>query len=330
MVSLLSTGDGVSIATEVDGDWRVERTLEDERVNCLLVHPADPTVVYAGTQGTGVWRSADAGRHWEQWGLDDAIVKSLAASVADPDRLYAGTKPPLVYRSDDAGSTWRELSSFREIPWRRLWFSPAEPPYSAYVQGLAVSPEDPDVVLAGIEFGAVVRSDDGGETWGRHVKGAIRDCHTLAFHAEDGDYVYEAGAGWGGAGAWSRDSGATWERPARGLDRMYGWAVASDPTDPEQWYVSASTGASNAHSADNAKAFVYRYIGDESWERLAGGLPQPLDCMPYAICPDPETPGSLYLGLSNGDLWHSADFGDIWEQLPVSVPAVERAMVLLS
>jgi hypothetical protein len=71
--------------------------------------------------------------------------------------------------------------------------------------GLSVSPTDPNVIVAGVEFGALVRSEDGGRTWSNHRKGALRDCHSLTFHATNGNWVYEGG---GGATV-SRDGGLT-------------------------------------------------------------------------------------------------------------------------
>lgn len=101
-----------------------------------------------------------------------------------------------------------------------MWRSPASPPFTAYVQALAVSPADPDLVVAGIEFGAVVRSPNGGDTWSNHRRKAIRDCHSLVWHATASECVYEAGAGIRRrAGARSTDGGETWRKPGDGLDR---------------------------------------------------------------------------------------------------------------
>jgi len=137
------------------------------------------------------------------------IVKSVAVSRLDSNRVYAGTKPAYLFRSDDGGRTWHDLSGFRKIPNRWWWFSPAEPPdFRPYVMSIAPSPTEHDVVLAGIELGAVVRSTDGGETWSRHRTGALRDCHSLKFHATDGTRLYQAG-GTGAGAAFSLDGGLT-------------------------------------------------------------------------------------------------------------------------
>ncbi len=180
-----------------------------------------------------------------------------------------------------------------------------------------MSPTDPAVVLAGIEAGAVVRSVDGGRTWTGHRRGALRDCHSLTFHATDGNWVYEGGA-WlmARAAAVSRDAGASWRRPTDGIDRGYGWAVAADPGDPTVWYVSASTGARAAHGTSDAKAMVFRKEGDAPW-RAIEGLAQPLASMPYALVTDPAAPDHLYVGLADGTVWHSADRGRTAEPLPI-------------
>ncbi len=113
------------------------------------------------------------------------------------------------------------------------------------------------------------------------------------------------------------------------MDRHYGWAVAADPADPEIWYVAASPGPRQAHTPGRAEAYIYRARGSGVWERLGGGLPQPLEHMPYALITDPDGPGRLYAGLSNGDVWFSANHGDSWEQLPVNLGAIRRSMIAL-
>ena len=50
--------------------------------------------------------------------------------------------------------------------------------------------------------------------------------------------------------------------------------------------------------------------------------------MAYALLTDPQGPGHLYAGLSNGDIWFSEDYGDNWHQLPFSLPTIARAMVM--
>jgi photosystem II stability/assembly factor-like uncharacterized protein len=327
-VFIATTGNGLARASRSpDNDWSVQFLIAEQDVRCLASDPLNQQATYAGTQGSGVLRSDDRGRSWRPAGLDGHIVKSLAVSRAEPGTVYAGTKPALVFVSRDDGAHWTELEAFRRIRSRRFWLSPAEKPYTAYVQAIALSPTDPNIINAGIEAGATVRSADGGRSWTGHLRGSLRDCHTLITHRSDGKWVYEAG-GTGAGAALSRDAGRTWTQPRTGLDRHYGWACAADPAEPNVWYVSVSPGAMKAHSENNAQAAIFRWT-DEGWQRLAGGLPQPVNHMPYALLTDPEAPGHVYAGLSDGEMWHSEDYGESWGRLPFNLRAIKRDLIAL-
>ena len=343
-----TTGNGLARATlNTQDNWTVEYPLTDLDVRCLAVDPFDSGVIYAGTQGQGLYRSRDRGVKWERIGLDGHIIKSVAISRSDPPTIYVGTKPPMIFMSTRDGSRWVELEAFREMR-RWWWFTPAEAPLTQpYVMGLSVSPSSPQTIIAGIEYGAVLRTTDGGDSWTGHQKGALRDCHTLSFHPMNGDWVYEGG---GGGAAFSDNAGHTWTQPdpqtfaegiklalgmgagdshEGGLDRHYGWAVAADPAQPRIWYCSVAPGPQQAHNhRGDARAHIYRSTPDGGWERLLGGLPDPLDYMPYALITDPAEPGHLYAGLSNGDIWHTVNHGDYWQQLPVNLGAIYTMVAL--
>jgi hypothetical protein len=324
------TGDGITRAERIDDmSWRVENLLGGQEITCLAVDPLQPGALYAGTRGEGILRSVDYGKTWSSAGQIGHAVKAINVSPLKPGVIYAGTKPALFFISYDHGEHWEELSAFRKIFSRRFWFSPAETPHTAYIQGITSSPVDQNVIVVGIEFGAVVRSADGGKTWQDHRKGALRDCHSITFHASQGNWVYEAG-GTGAGAAISQDGGDTWVQNRAGLDRHYGWACAAHPVHPEISYLSASLSPSKAHSEADAQACIFRSAPNGSWEKLASGLPQPLNHMPYALLTDPGEPDHVYAGLSNGDVWCSQDRGDSWSQLPFNLTSVKRCMVMRS
>jgi photosystem II stability/assembly factor-like uncharacterized protein len=318
-----TTWRGLSRAERTGDSWTVTRHLEDEETRSLASSPEG--LIVAGTQGHGAWRSGDAGATWTPSGLDGMIVKSLVISPADPRVVYAATKPPRIFKSRDGGRTWSELEGFLEV--RKWWWrQPAERPTIPYVSALAASPTNPDVVVAGIEAGAVLRTDDGGVSWRGHQKGAVRDCHALAFHHK-APYVYEGGGAVRRPGAAiSRDAGITWERVLKGPNHNYGWAVLGDRGDPETWYVSLAPSAMKAHRDGKAEAYVYRRDA-EGWKRLRGGLPQPMRHMVYTLVSD--APGHLYAGIASGRVWRSEDRGDSWSEMGFDLGAIHRSLVAL-
>jgi photosystem II stability/assembly factor-like uncharacterized protein len=160
--------------------------------------------------------------------------------------------------------------------------------------------------LVGIELGGLMRSSDGGASWQDHRPGAQRDVHSLAWHPRLLGRSYEAA---GGGAAFSKDAGESWQPADEGRDRHYTWSVAVDPDDPDLWYVSASTGPYAAHGRGDPQAFIYRRQAGEPWRSLAGGLPQPLPAMPYALV---AGKGRLFAGFADGQIWESRDRGDSW------------------
>ncbi len=97
-----STDGGVSFQASSEG-------LEDTNVTALVINPADPNEIWAGTMQEGVHRSTDGGRTWapSHVGLGFRYVKSLAIDTGG--RLYASTAQWGVYESDDHGATWRPV-----------------------------------------------------------------------------------------------------------------------------------------------------------------------------------------------------------------------------
>jgi photosystem II stability/assembly factor-like uncharacterized protein len=315
-----ATGDAVARLDETDGGWSVEHSLSGSGAQCVAVDPRDPDTVFAGLREGGVRRSTDGARTWIDCELPAPGVFSLAVSWVD-SAVYAGTEPSALYRSDDRGETWRELESLLELPSRPTWSFPPRP-WTSHVRWIAPSPHASEVILVGIELGGLMRSGDGGETWEDHRPGAQPDVHALAWHPHAQGRAYEAA---GGGTAWSSDGGETWDPADEGRDRHYTWALAVDPEDPDCWYVSASPGPMQAHRAGAAQALLYRWRGQGPWEQLDGGLPQPLDAMPYALA---WSDGRLVAGLSDGNLFTSRDRGDTWEQQTPQGDPLPRILAL--
>jgi photosystem II stability/assembly factor-like uncharacterized protein len=314
-----STGDGIARLDERNGAWVVAISLRGSHAQCLAVDPRDADVVYAGLRDGGVRRTSDGGRAWVDCQLPAPGVFSVAVSAVD-GAVYAGTEPSALFRSGDAGESWRELDSLLELPSRPTWRFPPRP-WTSHVRWIAPSPHDGELLLVGIELGGLMRSIDGGASWQDHRPGAQRDVHSVTWHPRVEGRAYEAG---GGGAAWSDDGGETWLPADEGRDRHYTWAVAVEPDDPDAWYVSASTGPFAAHGGADPEARIYAWRGG-AWQALAGGLPQPLPAMAYALV---ATNGRLFAGLANGQLWESSDRGDSWDACALEGDSLTRLNAL--
>jgi photosystem II stability/assembly factor-like uncharacterized protein len=241
-------------------------TLEERGAQCLAIDPNDPDTVYIGTSDEGLFRSSDGGRSWDRLaGVAHPRVTAIAVSPVD-GALYAGTEPSSLFVSRDSGGSWRELEGLKSLPSASTWSFPPRP-WTSHVRSLALSPEDPNLIVAGIELGGVVRSTDGGESWQDQRPGAYADCHALATHVSAPATLYEAA---GGGFAESKDFGESWAVTDAGIAHRYVWGLAVDRDEPALLYVSAAEG----HPSSNI------------WP----SSPTPLS--PTLIRPVPSTPGS--------------------------------------
>src|SRR5437762_2028252 len=273
-----ATGDAIVRLDEGPDVWAAERFLGGTGAQCLAVDPQDGEALYAGLREGGLRRTSDGGRSWIDCALPERGVFSLSISPVDGS-VYAGTEPSRLFRSEDRGESWRALDGLLALPSRPTWSFPPRP-WTSHVRWIAPSPHDADLLLVGIELGGLMRSSDGGQSWQDHRPGAQPDVHSLAWHPRTPGRAYEAG---GGGAAFSIDAGETWQRADEGRDRHYTWSVTVDRDDPECWYLSASTGPFAAHGRGDPQARIYRRRDGEPWQPLAGGLPEPLPAMPYAL-----------------------------------------------
>lgn len=320
MLLLAATGDAVArLEGDADG-LAVTRALPGANVTCVAWHPDRAGIAFAGTRGSGLWRSEDGGATWTDCRLPASEVFSVAASPAD-GAVYAGCEPSMLFTSPDGDGGWRELEALRRIPSAPTWSFPPRP-WTSHVRWIAPSPHDAGVLLVGIELGGVMRTEDGGETWADHRPGAKLDAHALAWHPRARGRAYEAA---GDGAAWSSDGGDTWQPADAGRDRGYVWALSVDPLDPDTWYVSAAPGPFHAHGDRPADAVLYRWRGSGPWQPAGGALAAPLAVMPYALV---ATASELWVGMRDGRLLVGEDFGDAWRQPPLHGDPLDRIVQL--
>ncbi len=181
-------GDGIYRSRDAGKTWEKMGLENSEHIGMIRIDPRDSNTIFVAAQGPlwsgggdrGLFKSTDGGKNWRKvlgdghgnTDEDDQYtgVNEVHMDPRNPDVLYAVTWQRLrnvavlidggpatgIHKSEDGGETWRELTN--GLPTEMMGKT-----------GLAISPQNPDVIYATIELdnrsGGFWRSDDGGESW---------------------------------------------------------------------------------------------------------------------------------------------------------------------
>lgn len=324
--------DSLLIVRQRGDAWLVERHLEDRQTQCLAVDPLRPEVLFCGTFGQGLWRSADAGASWQAVGEGIAHGEIMAVAVSPSDRrgntgvVYAGTEPSALFRSDNGRTTWQECFALQELPSKATWSYPPRP-WTHHVRCIGLDPRELGLVIVCLENGALVRSLDGGATFIDRTLDSPMDTHTLFLHPRAPGRVYAAaGDGFARPGSGyleSRDSGASWQRPDDGIAWHYGWGLAVDAGDPDTAIIAMAQSPDKAHNPARAESIIYRRSGVSDWQEVGAGLPDRSGMLASQLAAHPDEP-HVFFALNNLGLFRSADAGETWQTLPIPWPSKYR------
>ena len=115
----------------------------------LVIDPANPMTLYAGTTSDGVSKSTNGGANWSAAnnGLPQFSVNALAINPANPMTLYAGTNGGGVFKSTNGGASWSAANNGF---------------VNTSILTLAIDPANPMTLYAG--GGGVFKSTNGGAT----------------------------------------------------------------------------------------------------------------------------------------------------------------------
>src|SRR6266567_746760 len=306
--------------------WTVAEHLNGRSPVSVAVDTRDPTRVYCGTAGAGLFRSRDSGRHWEPVGpgIDNAIITAVAVGNAEQADgcgiVYAGTEPSAVFRSDTGGDAWVDLAGLRALPSADTWSFPPRP-HTHHVRWIEADVSVADRVFVAIEAGALVRTFDGGRTWRDRVRGGPYDTHTALTHPLAPGRIYSAA----GDGYYeSTDAGDSWRSPGDGLKHLYLVGVAVDPADPDTVIASATDGPGSAYSPRRAESYVYRKTGVQRWKQSMSGLPAAKGTTASRFATHAGEPGVIYAANNRG-LFRSDDAGRSWKALDIPWPELGLA-----
>ncbi len=296
-------------------------------IGVVALDPMNPEVVWVGTGenvsgrhvawGSGVYRSRDGGRTWENVGLTRSEhIGRILIHPADGDRVLVAAEGPLwsaggergVYRTTDGGATWTRVLEIDE---------------NTGVTDLEFAPDDPDVVyaaayqrrrhvwgfMAGGPASGLYKSTDGGQTWRKLTTGLpTGDMGKigLAVTPADPDRVYatiEANAEQRGFYR-STDRGESWTRTN---------GYISGGTGPH-YYQEIEASPANADLVIQMDVFfqVTRDAG-ATFTNLETGREKHSDN--HALWIDPDDTDHMIAGTDAG-LYETFDMGATWKHFP--------------
>jgi hypothetical protein len=275
--------------------------LDDLVVFTLAIDPLTPTTLYAGSPGTGVFKSTNGGQSWSaiNTGLGLLDVRALAIDPLTPTTLYASSPSKGVFKSTNGGQSWSAINTGLG---------------SFYVHALAIDPLTPTTLYAGTFSRGVFKSTNGGQSWSNTGLDNI-EVRALTIDPLTPTTLY-AGTSFGAFK--STNGGADWSTilstvqvltPLPGLRLLNVGALAIDPLTPTTLY--AGTFSDGVFKSTN---------GGQSWSAINTGLD---DLVVFTLAIDPQTPTTLYAGTGGGvfDIEQSGS-GTLLPQ-PTMTPAVE-------
>ena len=261
--------------------------------------PAEPGVVWAGTEPSALFRSTDGGEtfdlvrglwdhpHRPEWapGGGGQAIHTLLPHPTDPHQVHVAMSTGGVYRTVDGGTTWEPANQGIKCE-----FMPEEVSYPAYgqcVHKAARSATQHDVLYAQ-NHGGVYRSDD---------------------------------------------AGTSWTSIAEGLPAEFGFPVVTHPRVDGTLWVFPLESSYRRFPPDRAcRVWRSRDCG-ATWTELGSGLPERgfyAGVMRDALCADDGDPVGVYLGSRDGSVYASPDEGESWVSVAEHLPDVlcVRAAVL--
>ncbi len=216
-------------------------------VTAIAPHPFNPSVIYIGTGGGGVWRTRDGGATWtplfdRQLALGIGEPAGIAIDPNHTDTIYVGSSERVLYqntgifgspdssqglfKSTDGGNSWIQLGS--GFPAGNV--GSAINFVGQWINVVIVDPADSSgntLYLASSH--GVFWSTDAGLNWtqGNHVSGDARSL-VLDTSSPSGSRILYAGVSKKGAFQ-SKDGGRNWQEILSGSTAAVKTAVGAPP-----------------------------------------------------------------------------------------------------
>jgi photosystem II stability/assembly factor-like uncharacterized protein len=323
---------GVLKTVDGGGEWtNVFANYPTISIGDIAIDPNNSNVLYVGTGeansssfsffGSGIYKSTDAGAHWEFSGLEQSAY--IGRIVVDPNNsqrifaaacgnLFTTTDQRGVYRSTDGGQSWERVLFITD---------------STAAIDLVQNPENPDILYAAMwervrglnyrrSFGnssGIWKTTDGGDNWTELTNGlpAGNDVGRigLAIAKSNPDVLYAFYDNQDFVGVYKTTNGGVQWTPTnhnqiQGMNSSFGWyfgQVRVDPVDENRFYLLGM----ELWTSDD---------GGNSYDNLAGYWNfDEIHVDHHAMWIDENT-GRVFEG-NDGGLYYSDSHGQSWTKI---------------
>jgi len=272
----------------------------------LAVEPSNSQVMYAVTNGFGVYKTTDGGSNWIQInnGIEESDIFCIFIDPLKPQVAYAGSYG--IFKSTNRGGEWTSLNI----------------QLSGKVNCIRTDPSNSNIIYIGTEEEGIFKSIDGGLNWVQisqglrdydyvsfpHINAIFLDFsnHSILYACAD-DGIYK-----------SLDTGSNWVKINNGLAQtvkivihdMYGNPIeGTGQVIPAILSASINNSSpSNIYLGTNMGIFVTEN-GGESWAKLSGLE----DVLVLRIVASSNL-DRIVIGTDKG-LFISKDYAKTWQKL---------------
>ncbi len=233
-----------------DGIW--EHETGGDGAYCILDY-SDTLVMYAEYQNGSHLRSIDGGKRWT--GINTGLVGSglwvtpMAIHPTQPEILFTATAKQL-YKSTNRGDLWvlfhGNMDSAKSINY------------------IAISPHNPDIMLAGFNNGRIWMTENGGTRWANMSNGLPgRNCTSIIFDPVDINTFYASFSGYSKENVYrTTNAGENWVNISGNLPALPVNGLEINPRKSAQLFAATDFG-------------VYTTLDSgATWEVCGEGMPK--------------------------------------------------------
>ena len=311
--------------------------LTAQPIQGVAIDPQNPKNLYAGRSttgtGSGVWRSTDRGATWH-FTQTDGWLTDIAVDPLNSQRVYAAAMYLLV--SNDQGATFQKaLDGFYDPGATCLAIAPgaSNPVYAggagvykstdsgltwlpkksgfptdsggntAKVMSLAIDPNNTAVVWAGTQNEGLVKSTNGGDSWGLKGFVDVPDVDGIAVKPGDSNTILVGTGDYRGSGGTtgeiykSTDGGQSWQLKYRGKATVTDFVY--DPRN-SNWIYTGTSYLPNYSSREAGEGVLRSIDGGEHWSNYSSGL---FNRAIFSLAISAEDPPLLLAGTMGSGLY---------------------------